>query len=432
MSSAILKTLDFYLITKWGFDGSSGQSEYKQKFDNSAKSDASVFLSSLVPLQLISGKPEDKNQTIIWQNLKSSSTRFCRPIRFQFARETAELALQEKEFVEAQIQCLVPTKVKINDQRIEVHHKMLLTMVDGKICKSITETKYTQKCYLCGLIAKDFNNIEKALSTVVVKSRLQFGLSVLHAWIRFFECLIHISYKLPLKKWQVRGSINKQIVTKQKQKIQKDFKTQLGLLVDKPKPGYGSSNDGNTARRFFQNAEISASITGVDEDIIKRFKTILMTIASSYNINEESFQAYALETAKLFVKKYPWYPMPPTVHKILIHGAIIIENALLPIGQLSEEAQEASHKFFKKYRESHARKCSRQKTNEDIIHGLLLSSDPIISSMRVTKRKSTKLNDEVLQLLKAPDVFTSSTAEEDSISEDGLSSENDSTFSLSF
>ncbi|KAK4884126.1 hypothetical protein RN001_000397 [Aquatica leii] len=27
----------------------------------------------------------------------------------------------------------------------------------------------------------------------------------------------------------------------------------MGLLVDKPKPGYGSTNDGNTARKFFSN-----------------------------------------------------------------------------------------------------------------------------------------------------------------------------------
>lgn len=36
-----------------------------------------------------------------------------------------------------------------------------------------------------------------------------------------------------------------------KTKIQDDFRKRLGLLIDVPKPGFGSSNDGNTARRFF-------------------------------------------------------------------------------------------------------------------------------------------------------------------------------------
>lgn len=53
-----------------------------------------------------------------------------------------------------------------------------------------------------------------------------------------------------------------------------------------------------------------------------------------------------MDTAKLYVQLYPWYPMTPTVHKILIHGATVIENALLPIGQLSEEAAEARNKHF--------------------------------------------------------------------------------------
>lgn len=37
--------------------------------------------------------------------------------------------------------------------------------------------------------------------------------------------------------------------------------------------------------------------------------------------------------------------MPASVHKILFHGAIIIKNALLPIGQLSEEVIEARQNF---------------------------------------------------------------------------------------
>lgn len=40
------------LICKWGCDGSSGQSEYKQKFNEENNSDANIFLTSFVPLQL--------------------------------------------------------------------------------------------------------------------------------------------------------------------------------------------------------------------------------------------------------------------------------------------------------------------------------------------------------------------------------------------
>jgi hypothetical protein len=38
-----------YLISKWGCDGSSGQSEYKQIFNSECDSDSSIFFTSVVP-----------------------------------------------------------------------------------------------------------------------------------------------------------------------------------------------------------------------------------------------------------------------------------------------------------------------------------------------------------------------------------------------
>jgi hypothetical protein len=46
----------------------------------------------------------------------------------------------------------------------------------------------------------------------------------------------------------------------------------------------------------------------------------------------------------VFVKEYPWFYMPPSVHKVLVHGADIVSGAILPVGQLSEEAQESRNK----------------------------------------------------------------------------------------
>ncbi|XP_039968727.1 uncharacterized protein LOC120780528 [Bactrocera tryoni] len=42
------------LIGKWGFDGSTGHSEYNQKFSSSDLNDRSLFVTSYVPLQLVS------------------------------------------------------------------------------------------------------------------------------------------------------------------------------------------------------------------------------------------------------------------------------------------------------------------------------------------------------------------------------------------
>ena len=71
--------------------------------------------------------------------------------------------------------------------------------------------------------------------------------------ILFFECMLHISYRLDIKKWQVRSDEDKSSV----QKRSEDIKKHMGLIVDKPKPGIGNANDGNTARRFFMKPELS-------------------------------------------------------------------------------------------------------------------------------------------------------------------------------
>lgn len=65
------------------------------------------------------------------------------------------------------------------------------------------------------------------------------------------------------------------------------------MIVDKLKPRYVNSNDGNTARCFFENSDESNSITGIIIRIIKRFKTILKSMTSGYSINLEIFKDYA-------------------------------------------------------------------------------------------------------------------------------------------
>ncbi|KAK4887577.1 hypothetical protein RN001_003848 [Aquatica leii] len=209
---------------------------------------------------------------------------------------------------------------------------------------------------------------------------------------------------MEFKKWQVRQPEEKIIFENRKKTLQQDFKNQLGLLVDHVKPGSsGTSNDGNTARRFFKNFEVSSKITGIDEGLIKRCSVILEAISSTFLIDREAFKTYAFETAKLYVDLYPWYYMPASMHKILIHGSDIIAHALLPMVQLSEEAQECRNKDLKCYRRSHTRKTSRETTNQDLLNLLLVSSDPYITSVRKLPPKFRQnLSHEVLQLLAPP------------------------------
>jgi len=66
---------------------------------------------------------------------------------------------------------------------------------------------------------------------------------------------------------------------------------------------------------------------------------------------------------------------------------------------LSEEAQECQNKNYKNYREHHTRKLSRVKINEDLINMLLVSSDPLISSMRKIQPKKLQTFSDGAKLL---------------------------------
>lgn len=100
------------------------------------------------------------------------------------------------------------------------------------------------------------------------------------------------------------------------------------------------------------------------------------------------------------LNEYPWYIMPVSVHKILFHGRDIIRSCILPIGQLSEEAQEARNKDTRKFRQLFTRKTSRINTNTDLFNRLLISSDPFIASLRHTPvRVRGLITKEVLSLL---------------------------------
>jgi hypothetical protein len=73
------------------------------------------------------------------------------------------LILKEKEHIENQIKLLLPTQVVVAGQEVFVFHKMLFTMVDGKVCNAITSTSSAQVCYICAASPKEMNAIDDAV-----------------------------------------------------------------------------------------------------------------------------------------------------------------------------------------------------------------------------------------------------------------------------
>lgn len=375
------------LLIKWGCDGAQ-QKNYKQKFTTSNESDENLFSTCMVPIQMSFDTAEGK-KIIIWQNPAPSSTRYCRPIKLNFTKETTELINKEVNSIQKEIDMLCPIEVHEEHFHVFVKPVFMLTMIDGKICTALsTVTTSSQTCYICGAKPSEMNKPALILSKPVDIASMKFGLSPLHSWIRFMECLLHISYRLDIKVWQARGKDNKEKVKSRKERIQRDFRNELGLLIDMPTQQAGNTNDGNTARRFFRNAEKTSEITGLNLELIKKFHIILETLGCGFSIDSKAFEDYARETRELYLREYYWYNMPVSVHKVLYHGKDVVASCILPIGQLSEEAQEARNKDVRRYREHFTRKTSRIDTNTDLLNRLLISSDPFLASLRRVPKKN--------------------------------------------
>lgn len=377
--STLIKDQELVLVSKWGFDGASDQSVYKQKSDED--SSASVFMASVVPLKLTTEDGE-----IIWQNEYPASTFYCRPLMFKFMKETEFNVLTEKGNIENEISELQPTECGTN----HIKHLMLLTMIDGKITSYLSGTA-ASICDVCHARPSEMNALATVMEKPVCEDIYKYGISSLHAWIRCMECLLHIAYRLEFKTWTAKGEIKQNSMLARKRKIQDDFRQETGLLLDVVKHGSGTTNDGNSARRFFADPEKSASLTGLDVNLIRRFAVILQTISSGKKIKIPQFKQYCFETAEMYVKLYPWYYMPSSIHKLLIHGAEIIEHlSIVPIGHLSEEVSESRNKDFRRYREHHSRKINYVACNEDVLHSLLITSDPMLAQIRPRMETSKK------------------------------------------
>lgn len=152
----------FNFICKWGCDGSSGHRQYNQTFENSENSqnitDASVFLFSFVSLRLTGTTANSNEKIILWENPIPSSTRYCRPMKFMYEKETAEVTKNEVGKVEKEISELKPYKLNINNDVMSINYTMVMTMVDGKAINTLTGSS-SQICFICKCNPKNMNDL---------------------------------------------------------------------------------------------------------------------------------------------------------------------------------------------------------------------------------------------------------------------------------
>lgn len=80
-------------------------------------------------------------------------------------------------------------------------------MIDGKVINTITGTKSAATCYICKAKPSELNMIKKIRKEFKPDANTyEFGLSPLHARIRFMEFLLQLSYRKGLPENVAKGN----------------------------------------------------------------------------------------------------------------------------------------------------------------------------------------------------------------------------------
>lgn len=96
-------------------------------------------------------------------------------------------------------------------------------MVDAKVTYALSDL-YTSRCYICTATPREMNDLSKYFRKAPDASKFEFDLSPIHSYIRFFENIIHVFYKINFIKGQVRSAEDKASLGQSKEFIQQQVK----------------------------------------------------------------------------------------------------------------------------------------------------------------------------------------------------------------
>lgn len=387
------------LLYKIGFD-SSGSHKTSQQTNSKGdhRNCNSIMASQLAPLRIVTVIGGE--EVSLFDYPSPNSPHSCRPLRLAFEKETnatiqCEFLRLKKEMSE--IQDLVVSLIP----KITINFSGLFTMLDGKVLCSITGAK-TIQCPLCHKSGLDLAQNEGPFD---LKSTdfLTYGASILHFGLRAFHTLLKIGYRQDLKTHRVRKE-SQATFEARKVKVKQAFKREFNLIVDSPSSP-GNTLSGNVARVAFSNPVKFARIIGVSPVLVSNIDVIWRILASKYSVNCDKFDKLCQETLELYLSDAGWFNIPPTIHKILVHGKDIIQACPVPIGWTSEEGSEANNKYIRKFLANHTRKTSHIDTLTDLFHRLLEISDPVLVTKCCKSERGTnrELTPEMRDILEIPD-----------------------------
>ena len=226
----------------------------------------------------------------------------------------------------------------------------------------------------------------------------QLCYSSLHFGPRVMENLLKIGFSQDFKQFPCYGPTNKGLRDKRKKAMQKILKKDLGVPVFEVKRNGGTSNTGNVARKLFKNSIVFSDVIGVSEELVHRIFMVWIMITCGFPICPDKFDHYCKITKDLYHQECGWYPMVPTLHKVLEHGGDILRlfPPELTAGMMSEEPAEASNKDVKEFQRNHSFQGNYKQKNLDVFHRMCDRSDPAVHRFFVKEKVEKRSKHETI------------------------------------
>ncbi|KAL7302635.1 hypothetical protein TKK_0004697 [Trichogramma kaykai] len=332
-----------------------------------------------------------------WVNPSPQSIRFTRPLRMSFEKEDDEAITKEIRRLNLEISELKIYRFKVNNKTARVKYNVFQTLFDGKCVNSLVDNPATTRCPMCLKTSHQFGNVNEDFTPR--EESLLFGWSLLHAEIKAFEHLLHLSYRLHLGQWDVRADM-KDAFKLRKRSIQEKIFEKIGVKVDLCLQGHGTTNTGNVARRCFENPLLFSECLEIDSELVINLAEIIVCFKSKKVLDLDKLEQLCFKTNWHHYSTYKWARMNPSTHKLLLHGCQISRKFLLPIAYFSEDSSEAWQKLNRSNMRNASRQNSRSNRILDVFNKAIYLSDPKLSLIHVNKRmkfhKSRKIEEFLL------------------------------------
>ena len=395
-----------------------------------------ILITQCVLIQVNAKAKGDKPERPIWKSSCANCSSGCRPLRICFQSENRQTVCCEYKRVKSQIEEMEVYKPEVEEtegienevQNISFEYKGLPTMFDQSAVANIVGVA-DSSCPICGKTANALcvrNGHFPLLQNHPDNGK--HGFQNLHFGPRSMELCLNIAEKNDFKRFFARTQRQKALRKRRHNYIMRRIHTKLGFWVNKPLPGShgGSSNTGNAARRTYKNARSIAEILKIPYDFIKALGVIWEIIRCPFAVDSTKAQAKADEVLDMYFRYFKtteaekrerrskklskpleiWYKISSSVHKILEHMKLLLDNCPVPPGMVSEEGPECNNGRLRSILDKLTRKMTRLKMLTDLVNRLLLISDPLmlefVKEKALEKRKKRTVSPEVRELLLNP------------------------------